>query len=95
MIVFKDTGEVCVLVERFNSVERREKGKNKSKSWANWCWDAHWNKDWGEAGPWQRFLSCEPEYVREYGISSMNLFNRLSHRGAVKKDNIIKVLKTP
>ena len=92
MIVFEETGEVCVLVGCFDTQERRtgERG-----SFPNSAWDIQWTQEWDEAGPWQKFLSCAPEYVRNHGVSGVNLFNRLSHRRAVKHGKVIKVKKLP
>ena len=61
----------------------------------NLAWDAQWTREWAVAGPWQEFLSVPPKYVQNYGVSRVNLFNRLSHRGAVKKGKVITVKKLP
>ena len=92
MIVFEDTGEVCVLIGRCDTAERRS---GKAGTFPNTAWDIHWTQDWADGGPWQKFLSVPPKYVESVGVSAMNLFNRLSFRRAIKEGGVIKVKKLP
>ena len=92
MIVFEDTNEICVLIKPFDVAERRT---GKRSAFPKDAWDVQWTKEWKPAGPWQKFLSVPPQYVKSHGVSRLNLWNRLSFRGAVKKGKVIKVKKTP
>jgi len=92
MIVFKATGEYCVLLGQFDAVARRQKDLNEPdayNSWPSYSWDIQWGRAWEEAGAWQERLSVPPEHIRLYGTSAVNLFNALSHGRAIKKGNII------
>ena len=92
MIVFEETGEICILIGLFDKTVR---STGKRGDIPNLAWDAQWTREWAVAGPWQEFLSVPPKYVQNYGVSRVNLFNKLSQRGAVKKDKVITVKKLP
>jgi len=94
MIVFKATKEVCVLVKRFDAVQRRQNERGKGEdysSWPSWCWDTQWTTDYESRGPWQERLTVAPKHQRFYGVSDCNLFNALSHARAIKKGKVITV----
>ena len=100
MIIFEDTEEICVLVERFDSVLRRRQDDLQAKKsvdevlgFPKWCWNTTWIRPWQEAGEWQKRLSTPPKHQRYFGVSSMNLFNFLSHHRAYKKGKTIRVPK--
>ena len=92
MIVFEETGEVCVLVERFD-VWARDRAKG-ARGMPVWAWRAVWHpfEDGSKPGPWQK--TYEPgsaEDTQKYGISAVNLYNSLSHRGARREDKVLRV----
>tara|TARA_B100000686_G_C16776266_1_gene968705 strand:+ start:1550 stop:1918 length:369 start_codon:yes stop_codon:yes gene_type:complete len=104
MIVFEDTGEVCVLIEKFDAARRRmydntteaERARSPEETlgFKRWCWATHWVRDWEDAGEWQVKLSVPPKHQRYHGVSAMNLFNYLSHRRARRDEaGIIRVPK--
>ena len=92
MIIFEETGEVCVLIERFDVwAHDRPKGTRGAPTWA---WRAVWHpfEDGSKPGPWQK--TYEPgsaEDTQNYGISAVNLYNSLSHRRAKRDGKILKV----
>ena len=92
MIIFEETGEVCVLIERFDVWARvRSKGARDTPTWAS---HAVWHpfEDGSKPGPWQK--TYEPgsaEDTQNYGISAVNLYNSLSHRRAKRDGKILKV----
>jgi len=92
MIVFEETGEVCVLIERFD-VWARERSKG-ARGTPTWAWRAVWHpfEDGSKPGPWQK--TYEPgnaDDTQKYGISATNLYNSLSHRRAKRDGKILKV----
>ena len=101
MIIFEETGEVCVLIELFDVHKKKfPRGRSRNLITAQWAWRAIWHsKPDVEArdirGSYQRTLQPgSPKDVEIYGISKMNLFNCLSHRRATKEGKGITVPKT-
>ena len=93
MIVFEETGEACVLVERFDVWQEKKETKARTH-YPTWAWRAVWHPfgDGSKAGPWQK--TYEPgnaEDTQKYGISATNLYNSLSHRRARRKGKILTV----
>lgn len=77
MIIFEDTGEWCVLHEKFDAYAEN-KTPSRSPSWA-------WKAEWGtEPGPWQQM-----DAGARYGISHINLSN--CAQPAFRVGNIVKV----
>lgn len=99
MIVFEETGEVCVLIELFDVYANRHHDKGDTPRSKKWAWKTIWHsKPDKEArdlrGAFQRTLQPgSPKDVEIYGISKMNLFNCLSHRRARKEGTVITVPK--
>jgi len=98
MIVFEETGEVCVLIELFDVYVSTTR-QDQQRRFPQWAWRAVWHSKPDEGsrdgrGPYQRALEPDsPRYVKKYGISKTNLFNCLSHRSATKEGNVITVPK--
>ena len=99
MIVFEETGEVCVLIELFDVAQGIPPRKDGQPRLSKWAWKAIWQSKPDEEirdlrGPYQRTLQPgSPKDVEIYGISKMNLFNCLSHRRARKEGTVITVPK--
>ena len=92
MIIFEETGEVCVLIEKFDVWAHAHKGERAR--YPTWAWRAVWHpfKDGSMPGPWQK--TYEPgnvEDTQKYGISAVNLYNSLSHRKAKREGKLLKV----
>ena len=100
MIVFEETGEVCVLIEKFDVwAENAEDKEGQGRfHWPTWAWRGLWHPYGADddRGPWQRKL--EPgctEDTKKYGMSSVNLFNGLSHARARRKGGVVTVPPGP
>ena len=77
MIIFEDTGEWCVLHEKFD-VYASEERQSYSPSWA---WKAEWGSKWG---PWQQM-----DAGKKHGISHINLSN--CAQPAFREGNVVRV----
>ena len=80
MIIFEDTGEWCVLHEKFD-VYASKKRQSYSPSWA---WKAEWGSKWG---PWQQMDAGE-----KHGISHINLSN--CAQPAFREGSVVRVRST-
>ncbi len=94
MIIFEETGEVCVLIEKFDVWAHTRPKDAGLRSTPTWAWRAVWHpfEDGSKPGPWQK--TYEPgsaEDTQKYGISAVNLWNSLSHRRAKRKGKILRV----
>ncbi len=96
MVVFEDTGEVCVLIEQFdvwaeNAEERVRQGQVHRPTWA-WRTLWHPHSDGERGGPWQNKLEVGSlEDRKRYGIAAVNLYNSLSHNRAKRKGDLLRV----
>ena len=98
LIVFEETGEVCVLIELFDVYAKKSPSGGRP-GFKKGAWRAIWHSKpdkevHDRRGPYQRTLQPgSPKDVETYGISKMNLFNCLSHRRATKEGKVITVPK--
>ena len=99
MVVFEETGEVCVLIELFDVTRNFPPREDDHPRTPKLAWNAIWQTKPKEGqarrrGPFQRYLEPDQlKHVKKYGISKVNLFNCLSNRRATKEGNIITVPK--
>ena len=76
MIIFEDTGEWCVLHEKFDVYAGTPASQDPS-----WAWKVEWGT---EPGPWQQM-----DAGSRYGISHINLSN--CAQPAFREGSIVRV----
>jgi hypothetical protein len=83
MIIFEDTGEWCVLHEKFDIYVSSEKDNLEKKRWhqPSWAWKAEWGT---MPGSWKQM-----DAGGRYGISHINLSN--CAQPAFREGSVVRV----